>query len=68
MFQAVAEEPDASDETDLELVELFAGHCATALERIEREATLRERTVSLEAQNEGLDEFASVVSHVSGTH
>jgi len=63
VFQAVAEARDAFDETDLELVELLAGHCATALDRIEREATLRERTDSLRDQNERLEEFASVVSH-----
>ena len=63
VFQAVAEAAGAFDETDLELVELLAGHCETALDRIEREATLRDRTASLQAQNERLDEFASVVSH-----
>ena len=68
MFQAVAEEPDAFDETDLELVELLAGHCATALERIEREATLRERTASLEAQNSGWTSSRASSVTTSGTH
>jgi PAS domain S-box-containing protein len=63
VFQAVHSDPDFFDETDLELAELLVGHCATALSRIEREETLRERTASLEAQNERLEEFASVVSH-----
>jgi putative methionine-R-sulfoxide reductase with GAF domain len=56
VFQAVGDDPGTFDETDLELVELLAGHCRSTLDRIEREARLRE-------QNERLDEFASVVSH-----
>ncbi|KTG08203.1 hypothetical protein AUR64_00925 [Haloprofundus marisrubri] len=56
VFQAVATEPNAFDESDLELAELLLSHASEALVRIETEATLRQ-------QNERLDEFASVVAH-----
>ena len=47
---------DAFDRTDVQLAELFAAGVRAAMERAEREATVRR-------QNERLDEFASVVSH-----
>ena len=55
-FQAVAREPDAFDEDDLELVELLVDRARSALDRVERERQLRR-------ENERLEEFASVVSH-----
>ena len=56
VFQAVAEEPDAFDEADLELAELLVRHAENALDRLEHERRL-------ERQNERLEEFASIVSH-----
>jgi len=44
------------DKSDRHLAETFAANAAAAL-------TLLDRTVALEAQNDRLDEFASVVSH-----
>jgi PAS domain S-box-containing protein len=56
VFQAVAEEPGAFDEADLELAELLVRHAENALDRLEHERRL-------ERQNERLEEFASIVSH-----
>jgi two-component system OmpR family sensor kinase len=56
LFQAVATERDAFDETDLELVETLMAHAAESARRARTERTLRR-------QNERLDEFASVVAH-----
>ncbi len=55
-FQAVAREPGAFDEDDLELAELLADRARSALDRVERERELRR-------ENDRLEEFASVVSH-----
>jgi len=63
MFQAVAEQRNAFDDTDLELTELLVKHARETLARLEREAELREYAAELERQNERLDEFASIVSH-----
>jgi len=63
VFQAVAREPDAFDETDLNLVSLLTTHADLALERLDREHELRDRTAELERQNERFEEFAGVVSH-----
>ncbi|WP_199268265.1 PAS domain S-box protein [Halorhabdus sp. CUG00001] len=56
VFQAVAEQPGAFDESDLELAELLVSHAESALDRLEHEQ-------QLERHNERLDQFASVVSH-----
>ena len=56
VFQAVATEPGAFDESDVELAELLVTHIASTLERIERER-------ELERQNERLESFVDVVSH-----
>ncbi|ERH12164.1 MAG: hypothetical protein J07HB67_01177, partial [halophilic archaeon J07HB67] len=42
VFQAVSAEPDAYDETDLELAELLVSYASTTLEQIESERALRE--------------------------
>jgi len=63
MFQAVARETGAFDETDLELTELLVKHARETLTRLERERDLRTYAAELERQNERLEEFASVVSH-----
>ncbi|MFB6073327.1 MAG: response regulator [Halobacterium sp.] len=62
-FQAVSRETHAFDEADTELTELLVGHAREALERLERERELRERTEALERQNDRLEEFATIVSH-----
>ncbi|MFB6361241.1 MAG: PAS domain-containing protein [Halobacteriales archaeon] len=54
--QMISEAEDAFDDQDLELAELLVAHTEQALDRLTREADLRE-------QNKRLDEFASVVSH-----
>jgi PAS domain S-box-containing protein len=54
--QMIAEAEDAFEDQDLELAELLVSHTEQALDRLTREADLRE-------QNRRLDEFASVVSH-----
>ncbi|MEZ3143691.1 GAF domain-containing protein [Halobaculum sp. MBLA0143] len=56
VFQAISAEPDAFDETDLELAELLCAHAAAAVSR-------RSRERELERQNERLDRFADVVTH-----
>jgi len=63
IFQAVARETSAFDETDLELTELLVKHARETLTRLERERDLREYADELERQNERLEEFASAVSH-----
>lgn len=56
VFQAVSEDPNAFDKTDLELGELLISHTTSALDRLEREQQLRH-------QNNRLEEFTRIVSH-----
>ncbi|MXR40709.1 GAF domain-containing protein [Halobaculum sp. WSA2] len=56
VFQAVAEAPNAFDETDFELTKLLINHTASVLDRLTHEQ-------QLEQQTERLREFANVVSH-----
>ena len=56
VLRAVATDPDAFGEADVELAELLVAHTARALDRVRFEAELRRR-------NERLEEFAGVVSH-----
>ncbi|WP_440990483.1 ATP-binding protein [Haloarchaeobius baliensis] len=56
VFQAVATEPNAFSQADVELAELLVSHTARVLDRLRFEGELRR-------QNERLEEFASVVSH-----
>ncbi|NHN46602.1 GAF domain-containing protein [Halostella sp. JP-L12] len=56
-------EPAAYTETDAKLVDILASTLATALQRVERESLLRDRTTALERQNDRLERFADVVSH-----
>ncbi|MXV60987.1 response regulator [Natronorubrum sp. JWXQ-INN-674] len=56
VFQAVSEDPNAFDDTDLDLAELLVSHTASALDRLEREQQLRH-------QNERLEEFTRIISH-----
>jgi len=63
VFITSSPEPEAFDRTDRALAELFATTVTAALDRVEREQTLRARERELRRQNERLDEFTSVVSH-----
>lgn len=56
IFQAVSEDRNDFDDTDLELAELLVSHVESALDRLDRER-------QLERQNERLDEYTSIVSH-----
>ena len=55
-------EPDAFDDTDVELVSTLAENTRAALDRAERERLLRERTEQLERQTERLEAIADVLS------
>jgi len=63
VFQAVAKETDAFNDTDLKLASLLVTHAVSALDRIDSEQELRDRTAELERQNERFEEFTGVVSH-----
>jgi signal transduction histidine kinase len=56
VFQSAADERNAFDEVDLQVLELLLAHAAEAFRRIDNEAELRR-------QNERLEKFTSVVSH-----
>lgn len=58
-----AREPDAFDETDIELVSTLAENTQAALERAERERVLRDRTAQFERQTERLEAVADVLSN-----
>lgn len=55
--------PSDFDTQDVTIGELLAGHLTTALAQVNAEQELRDREAILEAQNERLDQFASMVSH-----
>ncbi|WP_418280059.1 PAS domain-containing protein [Halorubrum sp. DTA98] len=55
--------PSDFDTQDLTIGELLAAHLTTALSNVSTEQALREREAELEAQNERLEQFASMVSH-----
>lgn len=55
--------PSSFDSQDVTIGELLAAHLTTALSQIHTEQELREREAELEAQNERLEQFASMVSH-----
>lgn len=63
IFQSVSRQRDGFDATDRELAELLVGHAREAIQRLEQEASLRDRQEQLRRENERLDRFASVVSH-----
>lgn len=54
---------DDFSESDVSLARVLASNVETALNRADREETLRRREAELRRQNERLDQFASVVSH-----
>ncbi|SDZ90340.1 PAS/PAC sensor hybrid histidine kinase [Haloplanus vescus] len=53
----------AFDANDRQLAQLLCENVTAAIERVEREAMLRQRESELQRENERLDEFASLVSH-----
>ncbi|MFC6954957.1 PAS domain-containing sensor histidine kinase [Halorubellus litoreus] len=63
VFQSVSRSTGAFDETDLELTELLMSHAATQLDRLATKRELRDRTQTLEAQNERLERFKNAASH-----
>jgi|GEM_PF-335711 len=63
VFVFGATEPKAFDDTDRRLCAILTSSLDAAVERVRREAVLRERTQALADQNDRLDEFASVVAH-----
>ncbi|RKD95327.1 GAF domain-containing protein [Halopiger aswanensis] len=63
VFVVTSTTPGAFSETDTKLTDILASTLRAALERVDRESLLRERTAELEAQNERLERFASIVSH-----
>ena len=63
-------EPDAFSENDLSLVDILGASVQSALDRADREATLRERRDTLEAQNESLERLRrinGVIREITGT-
>ena len=63
IFVVATDEEPALDDTDAGLCSILVGALDAALQRVQREALLRERTQRLAEQNEQLDQFASVVAH-----
>jgi PAS domain S-box-containing protein len=61
-------EPDAFDETDLELVALLAENTTAALDRMDRQELLAERRESLEEQRERLGAVADILSEDLQAH
>ncbi len=59
VFQAVSNEPDAYDETDLELAELLVSYASTTLDRIESAAALREARETTERLHEAATRIAA---------
>ncbi|SFL54601.1 PAS domain S-box-containing protein [Halogranum rubrum] len=63
-------EPDAFSESDLSLVDIVSASIQSALDRADREETLRERSDTLETQNESLDRLRrinGVIRQITGT-
>jgi len=55
--------PSEFDSQDVTIGELLAAHLTTALSQVNTEQALRERESELEAHNERLEQFASMVTH-----
>ncbi|PSQ55941.1 histidine kinase [Halobacteriales archaeon SW_8_68_21] len=56
-------EPDAFDETDLQLARVLAANVTVALDRAERTEQLRDRDAALQREIDRLEKFAGLVSH-----
>ena len=63
VLAVVSEEAAAFDANDEELADLLAATTEAALDRVERERERRRHERELEAQNERLDAFASMLAH-----
>ena len=63
VFIVSATERAAFDETDKRFVDILGATLTAAIQRVSREALLRQRERDLEQQNERLDAFASAASH-----
>lgn len=63
VLNIAATEPDAFDETDVKLAEIWAGTVTQVLARLDREAELSKRERELLRERDRLEEFASLVSH-----
>ncbi|WP_348612287.1 sensor histidine kinase [Halobaculum rarum] len=63
VLNIAATEPNAFDETDVTLAEIWAGTVTQVLARLDREAQLSEREQELLRERDRLEEFASLVSH-----
>lgn len=55
--------PQVIDDHDRQLARVFAANVETAIERVQRLETLRERETELAEKNERLERFASKLSH-----
>ncbi|ELZ35667.1 GAF domain-containing protein [Halorubrum tebenquichense] len=56
-------EPDAFDETDLQLARVLAANVTVALDHAERTEQLRDRDAALQREIDRLEKFAGLVSH-----
>ena len=54
---------DAFDDVEISVAHILGSTAASALERADREETLRKQQETLEQHNERLEQFASVLSH-----
>jgi PAS domain S-box-containing protein len=63
VLAVVSDEVDAFDPDEEKLADLLAATTEAALDRVERERERREHERKLEAQNERLDAFASMLAH-----
>ncbi|UVE51663.1 PAS domain-containing protein [Haloferax larsenii] len=60
---AGSSESDSLSDIDVDLLRILSATVSSAIERAEREQSLRDRESELAAANERLDEFVSVVAH-----
>lgn len=63
IFLVTSTDSNAFDDIDAKLTDILASTLTTALQRVDRESLLRDRTEELERQNDRLEQFTSVVSH-----
>ncbi|WIV67510.1 PAS domain-containing sensor histidine kinase [Natrialbaceae archaeon AArc-T1-2] len=63
VFMTGSFEPDAFDDTDVDLVSTLVENVRAALDRADRERVLRDRTERLERQTERLEAVADVLSN-----
>jgi signal transduction histidine kinase len=54
---------DVFDQADIDIAQILTTNADAALQRLDRERELRESRARLGAQNDALEQFASVVSH-----